>query len=150
MIFLSFCPRVLINRQELYITSYNSTILIDQEMSKQSFRANEEKVLRCVGILWLWLQQFLYTTILFGYSQSFIFLLQGGKSKNNSALFSRNHIDTKLFGQTLSFITIFSNITVFYSIYHTHPQVHTSTQYGRYIVGKIVYKLWQEFRQVIL
>ena len=87
-------------------------------MSKQSFRVNEEKVLQCVGILWLWLKAISWKyTILFGlYSQSFIFLLQqrkGGKVKKkpNQHLFSRNHIDrNELFGQSLSFITIYFQI----------------------------------------
>ena len=80
-----FGPRILINRKDLNITSYNLAIFIDREMSKQSFRVNEEKVLQCVGILWLWLKAISWKyTILFGlYSQSFIFLLQErrGKSK---------------------------------------------------------------------
>ena len=59
-------------------------------MSKQSFRVNEEKVLQCVGILWLWLKAISWKyTILFGlYSQSFIFLLQerGGKVKKKKQI----------------------------------------------------------------
>ena len=52
-------------------------------MSKQSFRVNEEKVLQCVGILWLWLKAISWKyTILFGlYLQSFIFFIKGGKVK---------------------------------------------------------------------
>ena len=65
-------------------------------MSKQSFRVNEEKVLQCVGILWLWLKAISWKyTILFGlYSQSFIFLLQERRGKINTYFLEITLIET--------------------------------------------------------
>ena len=81
---------------DLNITSYNLAIFIDREMSKQSFRVNEEKVLQCVGILWLWLKAISWKyTILFGlYSQSFIFLLQERRGKINTYFLEITLIET--------------------------------------------------------
>ena len=88
--------------------SYNSTILIDQEMSKQSFCANEKKKFYDVSesygfgyiaISWKYYSIRIIRKVLF-------FYCKGVKVKTNQH-FSRNHIDTKLFGQSLSFITIY-------------------------------------------